>query len=60
MAQASGHPILKIKLGSDHDEEIVPAILKATNARLRVDANEGWSREHALRIIPRLAEYDLK
>ncbi len=59
-ARASGYPILKIKLGSDKDEEIVAAIRKATDARLRVDANAGWSRARALQIIPRLAEYDLE
>ncbi len=59
-AKASGHPILKIKLGSDHDEEIVAAVRRATNAKLRVDANAGWTREHALHIIPRLGEYDLE
>jgi L-alanine-DL-glutamate epimerase-like enolase superfamily enzyme len=59
-AKASGHPVLKIKLGSDKDEEIVAAIRKVTNAKLRVDANAGWSREQALQIIPRLAEYDLE
>src|SRR5512139_1560000 len=59
-AKASGHPILKIKLGSDKDEEIVAAICKATPARLRVDANAGWSRERALQIIPRLADYGLE
>jgi len=40
-ARASGYPILKIKLGSDQDEEIVAAICKATAAKLRVDANAG-------------------
>lgn len=59
-AKESGHPILKIKLGSEKDEEIVAAICKATNAKLRVDANAGWSRERALQIIPRLAEYGLE
>jgi L-alanine-DL-glutamate epimerase-like enolase superfamily enzyme len=59
-AKESGHPILKIKLGSEKDEEIVAAICKATDARLRVDANAGWSRERALYIIPRLAEYGLE
>jgi len=59
-ARGSGFPILKIKLGSDRDEEIVAAISKATTAKLRVDANAGWSREQALNIIPRLAEYDLE
>jgi L-Ala-D/L-Glu epimerase len=59
-AKASGYPILKIKLGSEKDEEIVKAIRKATNSKLRVDANAGWSREQALHIIPRLADYDLE
>jgi len=59
-AKASGHPILKIKLGSGKDEERVAAIRNATSAKLRVDANAGWSRAQALQIIPRLAEYDIE
>jgi len=59
-AKASGHPVLKIKLGSEKDEAIVKAIRTATNSKLRVDANAGWSREQALEIIPRLQEYDLE
>jgi L-alanine-DL-glutamate epimerase-like enolase superfamily enzyme len=59
-AKESGYPILKIKLGSEKDEEIVAAICKATRAKLRVDANAGWSRERALQIIPRLAGYGLE
>jgi len=59
-AQASGHPVLKIKLGSEQDQEIVAAIRASTNAKLRVDVNAGWSREQALQIIPRLAEYDIE
>jgi L-alanine-DL-glutamate epimerase-like enolase superfamily enzyme len=59
-AKASKYPIIKIKLGSERDEEIMAAICKATNAKLRVDANAGWSRERALQIIPRLAEYGLE
>jgi L-alanine-DL-glutamate epimerase-like enolase superfamily enzyme len=59
-ATESRHPILKIKLGSEDDEARVKAIRDATNAKLRVDANAGWTREKALEIIPRLAEYDLE
>jgi L-Ala-D/L-Glu epimerase len=59
-AKASEYPILKIKLGNDKDEAIIAAIRKATAAKLRVDANAGWSREQALQIIPRLAEYGLE
>jgi len=59
-AQASKYPIIKVKLGSDRDEAIVASIRNATNAKLRADANAGWSREQALHIIPRLVEYDLE
>jgi L-alanine-DL-glutamate epimerase-like enolase superfamily enzyme len=59
-AAACGYPLIKIKLGSPDDEAIVAAIRQVTSARLRVDANAGWSREEAARLIPRLAEYDLE
>jgi L-alanine-DL-glutamate epimerase-like enolase superfamily enzyme len=59
-AKASSYPILKIKLGSEKDEAILAAIRKATGAKLQADANAGWTREQALEIIPRLAEYGLE
>jgi L-alanine-DL-glutamate epimerase-like enolase superfamily enzyme len=59
-AKESGYPILKIKLGSEKDEEIVASICKATSAKLRADVNAGWSRERALQMIPRLANYGLE
>jgi L-alanine-DL-glutamate epimerase-like enolase superfamily enzyme len=59
-ARESGYPILKVKLGRDQDEEIVAAVCKATTARVRIDVNAGWSRERALQVIPRLAEYGLE
>ena len=59
-AQDSKYPILKIKLGSGKDEKIVSSIRKVSAARLRVDANAGWSREEAMRIIPRLVQYGLE
>ena len=59
-AQVSKSPIIKVKLGSEKDEAIISSIRKATNAKLRVDANAGWSRKEALHIIPRLVDYDLE
>ena len=59
-AQESGMPIIKVKLGAGDDVAIVRAIRHATNARLRVDANAGWTREQAAAIIPQLAEYDVE
>ncbi len=59
-ARNCGYPILKIKLGSPDDEAMVAAIRQSTAARLRLDANAGWSRERALELIPRLAAYDIE
>ena len=59
-ARTAGYPVLKIKLGSGQDEASLAAVRKATDARLRVDANAGWTREQALEIIPRLVQYDLE
>jgi L-Ala-D/L-Glu epimerase len=59
-ATASGLPVLKIKLGSAKDEDIIKAIREVTDAKIYVDANAGWTREQALEIIPRLTEYDLE
>jgi L-Ala-D/L-Glu epimerase len=59
-AKESNYPVIKIKLGIEKDEAIVAAIRKATNAKLFVDANAGWTRERALQIIPRLINYDLE
>jgi L-Ala-D/L-Glu epimerase len=59
-ARESSYPILKIKLGSEKDEAILAAVREATDAKLLVDANAGWTRERALQIIPRLVDYDLE
>jgi L-alanine-DL-glutamate epimerase-like enolase superfamily enzyme len=59
-ARASAWPVIKVKLGSPDDEAIVSAIRHATDARLRVDANSGWTREQAVDLIPRLAQYNLE
>ena len=59
-ARESGLPIIKVKVGGPNDEAMVAAIRNATNAKLRVDANAGWTREQAAAMIPRLAQYDLE
>jgi L-alanine-DL-glutamate epimerase-like enolase superfamily enzyme len=40
--EAEGYPILKVKLGSPYDREIIEEIRKATDKPVLVDANEGW------------------
>ena len=59
-ARQANLPVIKIKLGSNIDEAIVSAIRQATAARLRVDANAGWSRDQAAELMPRLAQYGLE
>lgn len=48
---AAAYPILKIKLGTDRDEEIVRVVRDAApDKTLRVDANAAWSPRHAVRM----------
>jgi L-alanine-DL-glutamate epimerase-like enolase superfamily enzyme len=54
--EAEPYPILKVKLGTDRDEEILRTVRDATNKPIRVDANAGWSVARAKQMIPRLKE----
>jgi L-alanine-DL-glutamate epimerase-like enolase superfamily enzyme len=57
VAEAREYPILKIKLGTDRDTEIVRIIRNAApEKRLRVDANAAWTAKHAVRMSDFLAE----
>lgn len=49
-------PIYKIKLGTDHDIEIIEALRKHTDATFRVDANTAWTSEQTIANAPRLKE----
>lgn len=54
--EADPYPILKIKLGvGDQDYEIVKTIRMLTDKTLRVDVNEGWTKEEAAKKIEWLA-----
>ncbi|MGH7534991.1 MAG: dipeptide epimerase, partial [Gemmatimonadales bacterium] len=55
--EAEQYPILKVKLGTDRDVEILRTIRDATSKELRVDANCGWTVKQALRMLPVLAEF---
>ena len=45
--EAGDYEVLKIKLGSDDDRQILEAVRGVTDRPLRVDANEGWTLEGA-------------
>lgn len=58
-ALAAPLPVLKLKLGAGSDAEDLARVdaVRAASARpIRVDANAGWSRERAERLLPLLAE----
>ena len=57
---ASSFPILKIKVGTGRDLEVVRAVHDAVpTARLVVDANGAWTPHQAVRTIRDLAPFDL-
>lgn len=58
--EAAAHPILKIKLGTDRDEEILDTVRDATDKTLRVDANAGWTRERAMKMLPVLKAHGVE
>ncbi len=57
---AKTYPVLKIKVGTDHDLDIVRAIREATDATLRVDANAAWTPKQAIRVIRELEPYNIE
>jgi L-alanine-DL-glutamate epimerase-like enolase superfamily enzyme len=55
--EAKQYPILKIKLGTDRDMEILRTIRDATDKEIRVDANCGWTVKRAIQMLPVLKEF---
>lgn len=48
-------PVYKIKLGTEHDVEIIEALRKHTDTVFRIDANAAWKAEEALEKIKAFA-----
>jgi L-alanine-DL-glutamate epimerase-like enolase superfamily enzyme len=58
---AAEYPVLKIKLGTDRDEEIVRTVREAApNKVLRVDANAAWTPQVAIERAAMLRAYDVE
>jgi L-alanine-DL-glutamate epimerase-like enolase superfamily enzyme len=55
--EAEQFPILKIKLGTDHDVAILRTIREATDREIRVDANCGWTLKQTVQMLPVLEEF---
>lgn len=58
--EAARHPVLKIKLGTDHDMEILDAIRSVTDKTLRVDANAAWTVDKAIAKINQIVTYGIE
>lgn len=59
--EALEFPILKVKVGTQQDEETLSIIREeAPDAVLRVDANTAWSPKQAVERIKQLQEFDLE
>ena len=61
VVEARDYPILKIKLGTDRDMEIVRIIRNAApRKRLRVDANAAWTAKQAVQMSEFLADHQVE
>ncbi len=59
--EAAAYPVLKIKVGTPRDEEVLRMIRdEAPEKTLRVDANTGWTAKEAIRRIPMLEEFGVE
>ena len=58
--EARDYPILKVKLGTPHDLQIMRAIRQATDKPIYVDANTAWTPKTAVRKIRDLVPYGIE
>jgi L-alanine-DL-glutamate epimerase-like enolase superfamily enzyme len=59
--EAAEYPILKIKVGTRHDEEVLTVVREeAPEKIIRVDANTAWTAKQALARIEKLSVFDLE
>jgi L-alanine-DL-glutamate epimerase-like enolase superfamily enzyme len=60
-AEAGEFPILKVKIGTDHDEAILQAVRRAAPRKmLRVDANAGWPVRSAAERLQQISRYGIE
>ena len=58
--EACEFPIVKIKMGSEHDAELIPLLKTITGKEIRIDANGGWPPERAEELIHHLSGAGIK
>jgi len=58
--ESAAYPVIKVKVGTDRDEETLAAIRDARpDATLLVDANTAWTLQGAIDRLPMLKAYDV-
>ena len=57
---AEAYPILKVKLGTSRDIEIIETLRSVTDKPIYVDANTAWTPKEAVRKIHELAKYGVE
>ena len=57
---AETYPILKVKLGTPRDIEILQALRKVTDKPIYVDANTAWTPQEAVQNIRQFAQYGVE
>lgn len=61
LREAASYPILKIKVGTPRDEEILAMVRdEAPEKTVRVDANTAWSAREAVAALPMLEDYGVE
>jgi L-alanine-DL-glutamate epimerase-like enolase superfamily enzyme len=59
--EAAAYPILKVKIGTERDQEMLRVIREEAPDRvLRVDANTGWTLKQAIAALPMLIEHGVE
>ncbi len=58
--EAEIYPVLKLKVGTGRDEDVLSAIREITNKTIRVDANAAWQPDEAIERIRALEVFDIE
>jgi L-alanine-DL-glutamate epimerase-like enolase superfamily enzyme len=56
----AGHPVIKTKVGFDGDVDALARIREVFPGRIRVDANEGWREDEAVKRLNELEAFDIE
>ncbi len=58
--EVGAHPCIKVKLGTGSEIDTLAAIRTVYTGAIRIDANEGWDAERAVRLLGELERFDIE